>query len=143
MVEGTVNLFGNNLRSLINNSGLTYSAAAEELDISPSYLQQLMRGERNPSFETIKAICARFQISEADLFVSSESTSKKTDPKRTLGDSTFAEFKNALPAISNIPLDILLMLSQQDSIYFESLRRVLEGLSEKKKLNPSKKKTAT
>jgi transcriptional regulator with XRE-family HTH domain len=64
----TTNLFGKNLRSQIKAKGLTFGRAAELFDISLSFLNQLMIGERNPSVETINSICAVLEVSRASLF---------------------------------------------------------------------------
>lgn len=131
MTDNTQNSFGDNLRGLIISAGLKYSEAAEELDISVSYLQQLMRGERNPSFETIKGVCARFQVTEADLF-SSDLSRTRLNPQRPMNQTTFEEFKKILPLMGKIPKDILEMLAEQDAQYFQSIRRELQTLQQKR-----------
>lgn len=43
-----------------------------------------------------------------------------------------------LPYLKNIPPDILAMLTEQDEVYFNSLRRVLVGLKEARSQKPKK-----
>lgn len=63
----STSLFGSNLRSIIRRKGLTYTQAARDIGITLSYLNQLMRGERDPSLEVIKDICAALDISSNEV----------------------------------------------------------------------------
>jgi len=53
VVDKTDNKFGENLRALVRKKFRTYDEAATALNISLSYLQQIMRGERTPSFTNL------------------------------------------------------------------------------------------
>lgn len=60
--------FGPNLRSLINKRGYkTYKLAADAFDISLSYLNQLMRNEREPSMELLGVIAEELGVSPGEL----------------------------------------------------------------------------
>lgn len=58
---------GSNLRAIIKKKGLSFTEAAKEIGISLSYLNQLMNGEKEPSLETVKNICATLDIWSCDL----------------------------------------------------------------------------
>lgn len=53
---------------IIDERGLTYAKAAEDIGISLTFLNQLMSGEKNPSVETLGDICAALETSRAKLF---------------------------------------------------------------------------
>lgn len=64
----TPSLFGSNLRHVVKKSGMTFTEAASKFEISRSFLNQLMAGEREPSTETINVICSVLELSRSDLF---------------------------------------------------------------------------
>lgn len=64
----TTTLFGDNLRRLIKGSSFTYGEAAAEIDVSLTFLNQLMNGEKNPSAETLNDICATLNTTRAYLY---------------------------------------------------------------------------
>lgn len=71
MVETTKdNQFGENLRTVIKSRGLTYSSAAAQIEISLSFLNQLMRGESRPSLEMIYQISEKLDVSAGALLES-------------------------------------------------------------------------
>jgi transcriptional regulator with XRE-family HTH domain len=60
--------FGSNLRKFIRRSKyLTYQNAADAFDISISFLNQLMRGERDPSMEMLAKISKVLNVSISQL----------------------------------------------------------------------------
>lgn len=164
MGENIKNKFGNTLRELVRKKYTTYAEAAEKLGLSLSYLQQLMRGERNPSFEILQSLSLKLG---SELLVSSEITQalkqandlaekvteqrKKRleflawelnlDPNNREDLAIMEDLMPVLPQLSKIPADILMMLSRRNEKYFDSLRKVLEGLEAKKAGETPTKKT--
>lgn len=64
---GTFN-YGERLRKLRSESGLTQEEVALRADITTSYYGQLERGQANPSVGMLEKICAVMGISIADIF---------------------------------------------------------------------------
>ena len=67
-MENAKQSFGINLRRAIDNQGLTYSAAADRIGVSLSFLNQLMAGKSGPSIEMIYQIRDALKCSVAELF---------------------------------------------------------------------------
>ena len=63
-------VFGERIRSLRQNRGLSQERLAEVAGIHRTYLSSLERGERNVSLDNIYAIAAALGISPAELFES-------------------------------------------------------------------------
>lgn len=165
MVKNIENKFGDDLRKLVRKKYPTYARAAEDLDISVSFLHQLMRGERNPSFEMIQKLIKILGSDEIFLteqkkmtlqmatemtgqikeqrkkrleFLAWEMNLDESNPKDR---ETLDHLLTVLPHLKNIPADVLIMLAHQNEKYFESLRRVLNKIEEKKISKLSKKET--
>ena len=60
--------FGQHLREIRAQRGMTQERFAETLDISVDFLSLIERGRNAPSFETLDKIAKRLRISVADLF---------------------------------------------------------------------------
>lgn len=55
--------FGENLRTLIEERGLTQKEVAKQLNIAPSTLGSYVQNVREPDFSTIKLIAKYFEVS--------------------------------------------------------------------------------
>jgi transcriptional regulator with XRE-family HTH domain len=62
--------FGQILRGLREQRGIPLRKVAAELDIDPSTLSKIERGERSANREHIKVIAQLFEVSEKELLVS-------------------------------------------------------------------------
>lgn len=60
--------FGQRLREIRAQRGMTQERFAETLDISVDFLSLVERGRNAPSFETLDKIAKRLRIPVADLF---------------------------------------------------------------------------
>lgn len=60
--------FGRNLKKALKNRGLKSKDAAQKLGISTTYMSQLVRGEKTPSFEMIVNISEKLRVSPCQLF---------------------------------------------------------------------------
>jgi transcriptional regulator with XRE-family HTH domain len=60
--------FGQRLRQIRAQRGMTQELFAETLNISVDFLSLVERGISAPSFETLERIAKRLRISVADLF---------------------------------------------------------------------------
>ena len=60
--------FGERLRQIRAQRGMTQERFAETLDISVDFLSLIERGRNAPSFETFDKIAKRLRVSVADLF---------------------------------------------------------------------------
>ena len=60
--------FGERLRQIRAQRGMTQERFAETLDISVDFLSLIERGRNAPSFETLDKIAKRLRVSVADLF---------------------------------------------------------------------------
>jgi transcriptional regulator with XRE-family HTH domain len=58
---------GGKLRELRRSYGMTQESLAEKLDVHPSYVGQLERGEREPSLHTLEKLAHVFNISPAEF----------------------------------------------------------------------------
>lgn len=72
--------FGSNLRRLIDSKNYkTYQKAADDFEISLSYLNQLMRGERSPSLDVLKTIATKLGVSGAYLLAAPNTNPSESD----------------------------------------------------------------
>lgn len=55
--------FGDNLRALIEERGITQKELARKLNIAPSTLGSYVQNVREPDFETLKTIAGYFDVS--------------------------------------------------------------------------------
>lgn len=83
MSEKTKNKFGLILRELAKKKYGTYANAAEKLDISVSFLHQLMRGERKPSFEMLRTFSEK--LDDPGLFLDEEKRVALDAARQTIG----------------------------------------------------------
>ena len=60
--------FGQRIRHLRSERGLTQEEAAHRAGIHVTYLSGIERGVRNPSLRNIRAIAAALDVSMSDLF---------------------------------------------------------------------------
>jgi transcriptional regulator with XRE-family HTH domain len=60
--------FGQHLRGIRAQRGMTQEEFAEMLEISVDFLSLIERGRNAPSFETIERIAKRLRVSVAELF---------------------------------------------------------------------------
>lgn len=88
MSENTT-LFGMNLRRAIIKKGLKFTKAAADLEISLSFLNQLMKGERDPSSETLSNICATLGVSRAELY-------EEEPPSKSVADISLEELSEVV-----------------------------------------------
>lgn len=106
--------FGPNLRRIIDESKYkTYQKAADAFEISLSYLQQLMRSEREPSLELLLLIGEKLHVSSSRLL-----GDIKIDKDRATGnEKPAAELLTALyriaPTLDNDELEAVLLLANE------------------------------
>jgi transcriptional regulator with XRE-family HTH domain len=88
--------FGEQLRSLREESGLTLKLVAEQIGVDPSLLAKIERNERPPTKPIIKAIAYCFKVEEKDLqnnFLSDQIAYKILDEEADLSILKVAEEK--------------------------------------------------
>jgi transcriptional regulator with XRE-family HTH domain len=61
--------FGNRLREIRAQRGMTQERFAEILGMSVDFLSLIERGRNAPSFDTIERISKRLKVSVAELFI--------------------------------------------------------------------------
>ena len=59
--------FGEHLRTLRENAGLTLKSVAEQIGIDTSLLAKIERNERQPTKQIIKEVAAYFKVNEKEL----------------------------------------------------------------------------
>ena len=59
---------GNRLKELRGQAGLSQEQTALAANITPAYLGQIERGEKNPTVMTIEKLCNVFRISLPEFF---------------------------------------------------------------------------
>ena len=67
-MEKIAEKFGQRVRSLRKQRGLSQETLSEMCDLHPTYIGQIERGEKNASLETIMRICKGLDVSPSDLF---------------------------------------------------------------------------
>jgi transcriptional regulator with XRE-family HTH domain len=60
-------IFGQNVRRIRNEAGLSQEELADRADLHRTYISSIERGQRNVSLENIFAIAAALGVSPADL----------------------------------------------------------------------------
>ncbi|HEY8272078.1 MAG TPA: hypothetical protein VIG33_14400 [Pseudobdellovibrionaceae bacterium] len=128
-MENTNNLFGINLRKLVDANENSYEEAAETLEISLSFLQQLMRGERVPSLKTINNVRHKYKVTFNDLLESPLSSEKSIPAKRTVAEMTTEELKELLrPEIRTEIYEAYTLVKKLKEIWgeegFQAIQRV-------------------
>jgi transcriptional regulator with XRE-family HTH domain len=69
--------FGNAIRTLRMERGLSQEALAFACDLDRTYISGIERGERNPSLTNILKIAAALSIRPAELFARAEAASRR------------------------------------------------------------------
>ncbi len=100
--------FGRRLRSARRSSGWTQAELAEKADLSLDMIGQIERGQVNPSFKTIEALCDALEIDPASLF--SSTSGRKTRSGR---DRIIQELLNTLEASNDADLKWIRQLVTQ------------------------------
>jgi len=88
--------FGEHLRSLRENAGLTLKSVAIEIGIDTSLLAKIERNERQPTRQIIKEVAEYFKVSERGLqnnFLSDQIAYKILDQEADLSILKAAEEK--------------------------------------------------
>lgn len=130
--------FGKRLKDALDLSGMKQVQLAEKLEVEPPTVSRWIRGIDMPEEWRISKIAETLNVHEE--FFGFENSHRELTAKE-LCDFYF-ENEEIIPLIPKIPKDVLKLLSSQDETYFSSLRRILEGLEEKKKKSlPAKKAT--
>ncbi len=110
--------FGKKLRDAIKDAKLTQAKFAETIGVEPPAVSRWVNGVDFPDESRFPKICATLKV-EPNYFGYSQ-TMSSNDFLRLLID-----LEDVLPSLRSIPKDILLLLSKQDSTYFETLRASL------------------
>ncbi len=118
--------FGKKLKEAIKAASTSQSKLADELEIEPATVSRWVNGVDFPNDRHLPNICKFLRV-DLGYFGYEESTLSS----EKLVDFLFAN-KEILHGLTKIPKDVLKMLGNQDQIYFESLKRTLEGLEAKK-----------
>jgi len=88
--------FGEHLRSLREDAGLTLKAVAEQIFIDTSLLAKIERNERQPTKQIIKQVANYFKVNEKELindFLSDQIAYKILDEEADLSILKVAEEK--------------------------------------------------
>ncbi len=113
-MESTNKTFGKNLRRLIDKKGLKYQRAADDIGISLSFLNNLMRGLGGPSLDMIYQISKGLRVSPEDLFSESNGRSKPDHSALLLELYALLPKLTEVNDITNI-LDVVRGLVEHDS----------------------------
>jgi transcriptional regulator with XRE-family HTH domain len=88
--------FGEHLRTLRENAGLTLKSVAEQINIDTSLLAKIERNERQPTKQIIKQVSEYFNVDEKELqnnFLSDQIAYKILDQEADLNILKVAEEK--------------------------------------------------
>lgn len=88
--------FGENLRTLREDAGLTLKSVAEQIGIDTSLLAKIERNERQPTKQIIREISEYFKVNERELqnnFLSDQIAYKILDQEADLSILKVAEEK--------------------------------------------------
>ena len=88
--------FGEHLRDLREEAGLTLKSVAEQISVDPSLLAKIERNERQPTKQIIKDIAEYFKVDEKELqnnFLSDQIAYKILDEEADLSILKVAEEK--------------------------------------------------
>lgn len=127
--------FGKKLKDALTSAGLKQVDLADKLDVNASAVSQWINGKDFPEDSRLPEICRILNIAES-YFVRDEQDSMTAGEFLDLLENN----KDVIFLLPKIPKDVIRLLSRQDDIYFDHIRRVLHGLEEKKKAAPVKKK---
>lgn len=64
---GLASTFGQNVRRLRLERGLTQEALADEVELAVTYVGQLERGRRNPTLAVVERFATVFRVPALDL----------------------------------------------------------------------------
>ncbi len=95
IIKKTVS-FGEHLRTLREDAGLTLKSVAEQIGIDTSLLAKIERNERQPTKQIIKEVADYFKVNEKELqnnFLSDQIAYKILDQKADLSILKVAEEK--------------------------------------------------
>ena len=67
MSEKIYAVFVSNLQAAMQSSGLSQSELARRLDVTPSYVSQLLSGHRRPGLDTLEKIARVLEMEPSDL----------------------------------------------------------------------------
>lgn len=118
--------FGKKLKDALDNAGLKQYQFADKMAVEPPTVSRWIRGLDFPSEKYIKTMCDTLGVS-IEYFGYNQSEMSAAQLIELLVES-----KEILPKIAKIPKEVLDLLSNQDSKYFESLFRTLKSIEEKK-----------
>lgn len=111
--------FGPNLRKEIDKKGYkTYKKAAEAFEISLSYLNQLMRNEREPSMELLGIICDELGISANELLGDRDESASQSE--RAL---LILEIQNLLTKLSEDGLELVKLTAENSLEISQNTRK--------------------
>lgn len=88
--------FGEHLRNLREDAGLTLKSVSEQIGIDTSLLAKIERNERQPTKQIIKQVATYFKVNEKELqnnFLSDQIAYKILDEKADLSILKVAEEK--------------------------------------------------
>jgi transcriptional regulator with XRE-family HTH domain len=77
MRDEILRLFGERLRELRTERGLTQEQLAEAAGVDRNYIGQIERGERNVALVNIVTIAAALKVQPADLFTAFATVAKR------------------------------------------------------------------
>jgi transcriptional regulator with XRE-family HTH domain len=77
MRDEILRLFGERLRELRTERGLTQEQLAEAAGVDRNYIGQIERGERNVALVNIVTIAGALKVQPADLFTTFAMTAKR------------------------------------------------------------------
>lgn len=75
---------GEQIRTLRKERGLTQEILSEETDLSPSYISDVERGERNISLGSLEKIIIALGVMPGDIFDFKNETKNEHDEKQAL-----------------------------------------------------------
>jgi transcriptional regulator with XRE-family HTH domain len=75
---------GQRVKDFRRHYGLTQEGLAEKLEVHPSYVGQLERGERQASLQTLEKLALAFRLSPFEFFHEEEELDKEGLKKRCL-----------------------------------------------------------
>lgn len=131
-IEALAKALGCKFSDLYSEEQLPVEAQIDMPEITKA-ISKAMATETKPLMEALAEISK-----QKDLKISSLEKEIRNLKQELRNQTALVDENKKTPAtFKKIPPDILDMLSRQDDVYFKSLRRVLQGLEEKK--NPSKK----
>ncbi|HYD30285.1 MAG TPA: short-chain fatty acyl-CoA regulator family protein [Azospirillaceae bacterium] len=125
---------GHKLKRLREQRGLTQSVLAKQLDISPSYLNQIEGNQRPVTLPVLLRLCSLFEIDVAS-FVEDEEARLLSDLREALADPLFAgapvaagELRNAITASPELARRVLSLHQAYQKLH-ERVQSLADSLS--------------